>query len=54
VQPRSLYGLDWDLGDLLPVFFAEKYFTAEVVVVHVSVNEDGEESIVGMNTVGVG
>ena len=32
-QPRSLYGADWDMGDLLPVKFAGKVMNAEVVIV---------------------
>lgn len=51
-QPRSLYGLDWDLGDLLPVLYAGKTFNAEVMVVYVSMNERGEENITGMNKLG--
>lgn len=47
-QPRSLYGLDWDLGDLLPVNYADLDFNAEVTVVYVSLDEQGEENIVGM------
>lgn len=52
-QPRSLYGMDWDLGDLLPVQFADKSMEAEVKIVYVAVNEDGEETITGRNEVGV-
>lgn len=51
-QPRSLYGVDWDLGDLLPVQFAGKNLEAEVKIVYVAVNEDGEETITGRNEVG--
>lgn len=46
-QPRSLYSVDWDLGDLLPVHYARKNFNAEVAAVYISVNENGEENIVG-------
>lgn len=46
-QPRSLYGVDWDLGDLLPVRYAGKIFNVEVAAVHISINENGEENIVG-------
>lgn len=49
--PRSLYGVDWDLGDLLPVSFAGKQFNVEVTVVYVSVNEDGQENVTGRNEV---
>lgn len=52
-QPRALYGVDWDLGDLLPVQFAGKNLTASVAIVHVSVNEKGVENIVGNTEVGV-
>lgn len=51
VSPRSLYGVDWDLGDLLPVSYAGKQFTLEVMNVYVSMNEDGEENITGRNTI---
>lgn len=49
-QPRSLYGVDWDLGDLLPVRYAGKDFNAEVEIVYVSVNEKGDENIVGISS----
>ena len=48
-QPRSLYGVDWDLGDLLPVRYAERDFNTEVMTVFVSVNEDGVENIIGLS-----
>lgn len=51
-QPRSLYGLDWDLGDLLPVNFAGKSMNAEVAIVYVSVNDQGEEKITGRSQIG--
>jgi len=47
--PRSLYGLDWDMGDLLPVNYAGKQFNIEVINVYVSVNEEGVETITGRN-----
>ncbi|MFA6198759.1 MAG: hypothetical protein WC734_06460 [Patescibacteria group bacterium] len=47
--PRSLYGIDWDMGDLLPVSYAGKQFEIEVVNVYVAVNENGEETITGRN-----
>ena len=53
-QPRSLYGLHWDLGDLLPVKYAGKAMNVEVAIVYVSVNENGEESITGKSVVGEG
>lgn len=53
LQPRSLYGIDWDLGDLLPVSFAGKNITCEVMIVHVSVDDQGTENIVGNTEVGM-
>ena len=50
-SPRSLYGLDWDLGDLLPVEYAGQSFDVEVAIVYVSLNENGEERITGRNQV---
>lgn len=52
-QPRSLYGVDWDIGDLLPVKFAGMIFDVEVKVVYVSVDKDGKETLTGRSTVGV-
>lgn len=52
VQPRSLYGIDWNLGDLLPVQFAGKSITAEVVIVYVNVDENGKEEVTGRTEVG--
>lgn len=49
--PRSLYGLDWDLGDILPVSFAGMQFEAEVVIVYVSIDENGRELVIGRNRV---
>lgn len=49
--PRSLYGIDWDLGDLLRVDYADQQFNAEVMVVYVSLSEDGKETITGRNEV---
>jgi hypothetical protein len=49
--PRSLYGVDWDLGDLLPVEYSDKIFDIEVSVVYVALNEKGEERITGRNRV---
>lgn len=51
-QPRSLYGIDWDLGDLLPVSYAGKNMNAEVQIVYVSLDETGKENIIGMNVIG--
>lgn len=49
-NPRSLYGLDWDLGDLVRIKFAGKDFEAEIKTIHVSVNSEGE-NILGRNVV---
>lgn len=49
-NPSSLYGLDWDLGDLVKIKFAGQYFEAEIKTIHVSVNADGE-NILGRNVV---
>lgn len=49
--PRSLYGLDWDLGDLLPVEFAGKQFNVEVDIVYVAIDESGKETITGRNNI---
>jgi len=47
--PRSLYGIDWDMGDLLPASYAGKQFEIEVVNVYVSVDDKGNENITGRN-----
>lgn len=52
VQPRSLYGIDWDLGDLLPVSFVGKSITAEVAIVYVNMDENGKEEVTGRTEVG--
>lgn len=49
--PRSLYGLDWDLGDIIPVSYAGKQFNVELRTIHVSVDENGQETITGRNKV---
>jgi len=49
--PRSLYGVDWDLGDLLPVEYAGKQWNVEVDIVYVAVDENGAETITGRNKV---
>lgn len=51
-QPRSLYGLDWDLGDLLPVKFAGQSMNVEVAIVYISMNDQGEEKITAKSQVG--
>lgn len=53
-QPRSLYGVDWDMGDLLPVEFAGKKMNCEVAIVYVSINEDGQEKVIGRTDVNAG
>jgi hypothetical protein len=52
--PRSLYGLDWDLGDLLPVEYAGKRFNVEVEIVYVAIDDRGRETISGRNHVDSG
>ena len=49
--PRSLYGVDWDLGDLLPVEYAGKQLNVEVDIVYVAIDESGKETISGRNKV---
>ena len=49
--PRSLYGVDWDLGDLLPVQYAEKRFSVEVTIVYVAVDDTGAETITGRSDI---
>lgn len=49
--PRSLYGLDWDLGDLVRVHYARKDFEAEIGVVYVAVDDTGKETITGRNNI---
>lgn len=46
-SPRSLYGVQWDLGDLLPVSYAGMQIDAEVKIIYVSVNNKGIENITG-------
>jgi hypothetical protein len=50
-QPRSLYGVDWDLGDILPARYVEKNFQVEVAIVYVSLDQDGRENITGLSQV---
>lgn len=49
--PRSLYGVDWDLGDLVRVNYAGKQFEAEINVIYVAVDEHGKEEITGRNEI---
>jgi hypothetical protein len=51
-QPRCLYGIDWDMGDYLPVQYAGININVDVEIVWVSVDENGQENIVGANKVG--
>lgn len=50
-SPRSLYGIDWDLGDRLKVSYAGRQFEADVNLVYVSVDENGAETVTGRNEV---
>lgn len=50
-KPRSLYGVDWDLGDRLRVNYARRQFNAEVNMVYVSIDENGKEIVTGRNEV---
>lgn len=50
-QPRSLYGVDWDLGDLVRAEFADKAFDTEIKIVHVAMDEDGKENVIGSSEV---
>lgn len=49
--PESLYGIQWDLGDLLPVWYADRWFAVEVDVVYVAMDENGVETITGRTEV---
>lgn len=49
--PRSLYGLDWDMGDLVKVNYADKQFEVEIGVVYVAVDDTGNEVITARNGV---
>ena len=51
-KPRSLYGVDWDLGDLLRVQYGGKNVTAEVEIVYLALDESGRETVTAKNTVG--
>lgn len=50
-QPRSLYGVDWDLGDLVRAEFADKSFDCEIKIVYVSVDENGKENVIGSSEI---
>lgn len=49
--PRSLYGIDWDLGDLLPVEYAGMRRNVEVTIVYVAMDENSVETITGRNDI---
>lgn len=49
--PQSLYGIDWDLGDLIRAEYANKQFDAEINLVYVSVDDKGKEEITGRTEV---
>lgn len=49
--PRSLYGVDWDLGDLVPVEYAGISRNVEISIVYVAVDEKSQENITGRNDV---
>lgn len=51
-QPRSLYGLDWDLGDKVNVRFIGVTIQTEILIVYVSMDEEGKENVLGRNEVG--
>lgn len=50
-QPRSLYGMDWDMGDLVRAEFADKSFDVEIKIVYVSVDENGKENVLGSSEI---
>lgn len=52
--PESLYGIQWDLGDLLPVYYANRLFQVEVEIVYVAVNDQGTENITGRSEINDG
>lgn len=49
--PESLYGVQWDLGDLLPVYYVNRYFSVEVEIVYVAMDESGAETITGRSEI---
>jgi len=51
-QPRCLYGVDWDLGDMVKVSFVGVTLDAEIRIVYVSMDENGKESVTGRNEIG--
>lgn len=49
--PQSLYGVQWDLGDLVRCQFGGLYFNMEIKAIYVSVDEQGVEQITGRSDV---
>ena len=49
--PRSLYGLDWDMGDLVPVEYAEQRWNVEIDIVYIAQDENGVETITGRSNI---
>lgn len=50
-SPRSLYGMDWNLGDRVRVQYADLEFQAEIKLVYLNVDEQGVEEVTGRNEV---
>jgi hypothetical protein len=50
--PGSVYGEDWDLGNLHTVNYAGRQFDIEIKIVYVTVRDSGEETIFGRNEFG--
>lgn len=50
-KPRSLYGIDWDLGDLIPVEIKGIRYDCEIIIVYVTVHDDGSEEVYGRNRI---
>lgn len=48
----SVYGLDWDFGNLHTVNYAGLQFDVEIKIVYVTVEDDGSERIFGRNEFG--
>jgi hypothetical protein len=49
--PRCLYGVDWDLGDLVPVEYAGVRRNVEISIVYVAVDENGQETVTARNDI---
>jgi hypothetical protein len=49
--PRSLYSVDWNVGDLLPVEYAGQRWSVEVDIVWVAKDENGKENISGHSAI---